>query len=355
MAVTRSAVIATVIVLTLTTGWIGVCWAQGRFRPDRTSSTAIAQGGYGFTSSGNLPAAGAQRFLIGRDASAYWLFLPSAQSRRLAPVVFFMHGWMAIEPYFYGGWIDHLLNQGYIVVYPVFQTSKSDTPQSMRQNAVLALKDAVAQLDSGTYPVRPDWSRLSIVGHSFGGGLSTLTASDARSAGLPIPRFVLALAPGWRGGQLPSQELARFPPSTYLLVVQGGDDELASSRQASVIVSSTSHLPESRKQLLVLRTENNIPINHSAPLAPLEAYRNPALSPAEIRRQKIATFIFNRLYGQKPGTIDFIDYNGYWKLFDSANQALDRGDSPFSVLSTTFQKVSGKGTLVDPRRAVVRP
>ena len=354
MALTRSAFIATVVILALTTG-IGVCWAQGRSRPNRSNSAVIAQGRYGFTSPSNLPAPGAQRFLIGRGARAYWLFLPSARSAKLAPVVFFMHGWMAIDPYFYGGWIDHLLSQGYVVVYPLFQASKSDTPQSMRQNAVLALKDAVAQLDSGSYPFRPDWSRLSIVGHSFGGGLSTLTASDAHLAGLPIPRFVLALAPGWRGGQLPSQELARFPSSTYLLVVEGRDDELASSRQASVIVSSTSQLPESRKQLLVLSTDTNIPINHSAPLAPLEAYRNPALSPAEIRRQKMATFIFNRLYGQKPGTIDFVDYNGYWKLFDRANQALDRGDSPFSVLSTTFQQVSGDGTLVNPRRAVVRP
>jgi len=354
MAVSRSAVIVTVVLLALTTV-VGFCLAQGHSRPNRSSSTVIAQGRYGFTSPGNLPAARAQRFLIGQGARAYWLFLPSARSEKLAPVVFFMHGWMAIDPYFYGGWIDHLLSQGYIVVYPLFQTSKSDTPQSMRQSAVLALKDAVSQLDSGFYPVRPDWSRLTIVGHSFGGGLSTLTASDARSAGLPIPRFVLALAPGWRGGQLPSQELARFPSSTYLLVVEGGDDELASSRQASVIVSSTSQLLASRKQLLVLRTENNIPINHSAPLAPMEDYRNPALSPAEIRRQRMATYIFNRLYGQQAGTIDFIDYNGYWKLFDRANQALDRGDSPFSVLSTTFQQVSGDGTIGNPRRAVVRP
>ena len=83
-----------------------------------------------------LPIAGAKRYLIGKAARSYWLFLPPARSTKPAPVVFFMHGWMAIDPVFYGGWINHLLGKGYIVVYPTFQTSKSDTPESMRQNVL---------------------------------------------------------------------------------------------------------------------------------------------------------------------------------------------------------------------------
>ncbi|QPN62160.1 hypothetical protein H8F25_10300 [Synechococcus sp. CBW1004] len=262
---------------------------------------------------------------------------------------------MAIDPYFYGGWIDHLVSNGSIVVYPVFQASKDDTPQSMRQNAIVALQDAVDTLNAASSSVRPDWSRLSIVGHSFGGGLSTLVAASSQAAGLPVPRLVLALAPGWRGGSLPGGDLARFPASTYLLLVEGTEDELAGSRQTSVIYSSTSSLAARNKQLLVLRTANNVPINHSSPLSPLEAYRNPALSPSEVRRQRFATFLFNRMLGQDSGKIDFVDYNGYWSLLDNANQALDRSQSPFLAISETFRNVSGDGTLINPRRGIVAP
>ena len=319
--------------------------------------TCKVRAGQNFAASelSGLPIAGAKRYLMGKAARSYWLFLPSAGSTKPAPVVFFMHGWMAIDPFFYGGWIDHLLGKGCVVVYPTFQTSKSDTPESMRQNALLSLKDSVSKLNSGSFLVQPDWNLLSVVGHSFGGGLSTLIASDASSAGLPIPRFVMALAPGWRGRQIPSYQLENFPPSTYLLIVEGKDDELASSRQASVILNSTSHLPESHKKLIVLRTDSNIPINHSSPLAPLEAYRNPTLSAAEVRRQKISTFVFNRLLRQQPGVINFVDRNGYWNLFDRSIKALRLGKSPFSILETTFKNVSGDGSAASPFQGVVIP
>lgn len=298
---------------------------------------------------------GFERRLIGEGAQAFWVFFPSSSASKTAPVVFFMHGWLAMDPYFYGGWIDHLVKSGSIVVYPVFQTSRDDTPESMRRHALEALQQAVKFLNTGTTAVRPDWGRLSIVGHSFGGGLATLVAAEARAAGLPTARLVLALAPGWRGGALPSQTLRQIPASSYLLVVESADDELAASRQTSEIFRATPQLSANHKEILMLETSLKITVTHNAPLAPLESYRNPLLSSGEVQRQRLLTFMVNKLTRQEPGRIDFIDRNGYWQILDRVNQALDRGESPLSALTASFPGMSGAGSLQSPRRLVVAP
>ena len=39
-------------------------------------------------------------------------------SPKRAPVVVFFHGWFAVNPGFYGAWIDHLVRNGRIVIFP---------------------------------------------------------------------------------------------------------------------------------------------------------------------------------------------------------------------------------------------
>lgn len=302
-----------------------------------------------------LQAGEVNRQLIGEGAIAYWLFQPKEVPNTPAPVTFFMHGWQAIDPHFYGGWIDHLVSNGAIVVYPVFQLTKDDTPDAMRQSAVKALQNAVAYLNLEANGLKADWDRLSIVGHSFGGGLASLVASDANDAGLVNPRFVLALAPGWRGGDLPAQDLADIPATTNMLMIEGADDKLSESRHGGTIYWATTQVQRENKQLLLLEAGNGSVVNHSSPLSPLEVYRDPRLTPEEVCRQKEAIKVFNKLTRQDPGTIDFVDHNGYWRILDQANLALDRGESPFSILPTVLGPITGNGTLLSPSRAVVKP
>src|SRR5947209_5534306 len=45
-------------------------------------------------------------------ARSYWLFEPADPAPATAPVVVLNHGWLAVNPGAYGGWIEHLVRSG---------------------------------------------------------------------------------------------------------------------------------------------------------------------------------------------------------------------------------------------------
>lgn len=302
--------------------------------------------------------------LIGEGAFAYWIFQPQGETPATAPVTLFLHGWMAIDPYPYGGWIDHLAKSGHIVIYPVFQTSQKESAEAMEENAFEAIRQAIAYLDN-TNLIRPNWSRLSIVGHSFGGGLSTLVAANAQSLGLPAPKVIMAVAPGWKSGGLPTQTLDQISPDSHLLIIEGADDELADSRQGANIYDATPQIPTDRKEFVLLETnDSDVPVDHSAPLAPMESYRNATLSRREVRRQRFGALVLGVLTGQSAGTTDYLDADGYWRILDQANQAAttSRAQPNQSVASSlsaqsdvasASSQASGKGSPDNPQRIVM--
>ncbi len=59
------------------------------------------------------PHGGVRRREIGLGPRSYWLFEPDRPRPDSAPVVVFLHGWFAVNPGFYGAWIDHLVRDGH--------------------------------------------------------------------------------------------------------------------------------------------------------------------------------------------------------------------------------------------------
>jgi hypothetical protein len=85
-----------------------------------------------------------KRFEIGVGPRSYWLFEPAEPSPEgRAPVVVFLHGWFAVNPGFYGAWIDHLVRDGRIVIFPRYQNDVGTMPQDFLPNAVAAIHDAL--------------------------------------------------------------------------------------------------------------------------------------------------------------------------------------------------------------------
>ena len=77
------------------------------------------------------PLAGAHPFGVmkhkaGSGARAAWVFVSERPRLAPLPVVIFMHGYRALDPYDYGAWIDHLVRHGNVVIYPIYEATRSD-------------------------------------------------------------------------------------------------------------------------------------------------------------------------------------------------------------------------------------
>ena len=71
-----------------------------------------------------------KRFEIGQGPRSYFIFEPDKpKPEGKAPVVVFLHGWFAVNPGFYGAWIDHLVRDGRIVIFPRYQNDVGTLPQ----------------------------------------------------------------------------------------------------------------------------------------------------------------------------------------------------------------------------------
>jgi acetyl esterase/lipase len=315
---------------------------------------------------------------FGEGALTYWVYTPVGGSQSTAPVVLFLHGWMAIDPYYYGGWIDHLVKSGNIVIYPAYQASRQDTPDQIQQNVIQATRNALTQLQTSS-SVKPDLSRFTIVGHSLGGGLAVQVASVAPQVGLPTPRAVMPVQPGWQGSRsMPTGTLGQISPATYLLIVEATNDQFKDTRQGSTIYDMTPQIPVNRKTyVLISSSDPTLISDHSAPTAPLESYRGIRLTGREKRRAAFNAWLANQVTGLRNGEIDAMDRNGFWVLFDQLRQsafssapaiAPVAGPAAASALSpemqnpATIQRLAGGdqkqvaiGTPSNPAQFIVTP
>ena len=115
----------------------------------------------------------------GSNGSEFWLYEPTAAKSGEKPsLIIFLHGWAAIDPWVYSAWIDHLVKQGNVVIYPRYQSNVLKHPSNFLPNAIKAVKEALAVLETDGH-VKPDLDRCAIVGHSARGLLTPLMAAGS--------------------------------------------------------------------------------------------------------------------------------------------------------------------------------
>jgi pimeloyl-ACP methyl ester carboxylesterase len=249
---------------------------------------------------------------IGAGGNMVWVFYPDAPRPPVANVVVFLHGYRATDPVAYGGWIDHLVRMGNIVLYPVFEAERGDPPEISERHALDGVRAAIASLQQQG-PVKPSFDGFSVVGHSFGGGMAVQFAAMAAANGLPQPKAVMAVMPGWEGGErYPADTLNRVPPSTYVLIVDGDSDQFASTRESSNIFRLVSQIPAERKAMIRLVSGGAAVADHYAPLSPLPAYRLEQRSASDERRRE---FVMGLLHVRE-GEINALDTQALWPMFD---------------------------------------
>ncbi len=249
----------------------------------------------------------------------------------------FLHGFMAVDPSFYGEWIEHITQGGAIVVFPFYQTINPFTlrPNEYLDNTNTAIADALVELAQPGHAT-VDLSRVAVVGHSAGGVLAVNYAATAAQNGLPVPSVIMPVEPGGckdctsgMGSSfgMPLEDLSNLDPTTRAIVIAGDADTTVGTEPAKKIWESmTSLLPGNRDYILIRSDDHGRPelrANHLMPLT-----------------------------GGIVGTVNALDWYGPWKLFDglidcafdgiACDQAL--GGTPFQ----TFMGDWSDGTPVKP-------
>lgn len=215
---------------------------------------------------------GAQRVEVGRGPKGATIF-SLAKDQESGPIVVFLHGWVAVDPRFYGAWIGHLVRGGATVIYPAYQEAPFLDTVSPLANTLVALRLAFEAV-----PVTG--RRLVVAGHSAGGALAADYAASARAAGLPSPAAVFSVYPGraLRGISLriPAVDARNIPAATRVLVLAGARDRVVGTGVARTIARTATR---ARATLRIVR-ERGVDI-HAAPQGSSRAARRTFWAPLD--------------------------------------------------------------------------
>lgn len=283
------------------------------------------------------------------EADGYWLFEPDSPRPDSAPVVVFHHGYGAINPMIYGGWLRHIVQQGNIVIYPRYQNNLfSPSSKKFAANASAAIRDALAELRSGDH-VRPSEGGLILAGHSYGGAISAYLGVNYETLGIPRPEGILLASPGTgplNGARLDSYEA--MPEDVRLLVMVSVNDHVVGDELGRVIFETAIHTPQ-----------RNLIVQHP------DGHGDPALSAGHNESYALDSAfdagIHNLSYRRAMGVakLDATDYYGYWKLLDALMACVRSGENcEVAFGNTDTQRYMGRwsdGEMVRELEVVLPP
>lgn len=310
---------------------------------------AFGPGGSDYTHA----AVGAMR--LGEGGEEVWLFWPEEPTPSKAPLVVFMHGWGAISPKPYAGWIAHLVRKGNIVAYPRYQESIYTPFDEMEPNAIAGLRMAW-KAAAGQTPVRPETDKVAWVSHSLGGILTVNLASASVDIGLPPPGAVMIVQPGG-DERIALVNEPDLPESTRAVVVTGDADHWVGSAPAARIVDALQKvLPTDHISYVTVPSDwHSFPpliANHFAPLAQ-SPLLDSALDGIAENGTKQVDFSAATADAATPET-DALDYYGYWKLADGLIDEVFRGThGDFAFGDTAAQRFMGVDSDGDPVRQLI--
>jgi pimeloyl-ACP methyl ester carboxylesterase len=299
--------------------------------------------------------AGLTATLHGSGPQAYWLFEPDKPTPEQAPLIVFMHGWGAMDPRIYQAWIDHIVERGNIVVYPLYQDSLRTMVKDFTPNAIAAVQDAIRTLQNEPEHVKPQLNEFGIVGHSMGGAISANMAALWKTQGLPLPRAIMCVEPGKTWGKpawatIELADLSQIPADTLLLTVTGDRDHLVRDIDAKRIFNESSHVALTNKNFVTLVSDDHgqpaLKATHMAPVAWAQmpdGTRQTNSTAEEPLREKLRQRIAERRGGDddmpnfnnSDRTLDTLDFYGTWKLFDGLTDAAFYGRNRSYALGNT--------------------
>ena len=241
------------------------------------------------------------------EPEGFWLFEPASPRPDSAHVVVFVHGYGGYNPMVYGAWIRHLVLKGNIVVFPRYQRNNFfPRPNKFADNVAEAVRAAQVELDTGDH-VRPIWEDLVYVGHSYGGVVVCDLVIHAENYGVPMPEAAMIVSSGtsfMSGGRL--KDYSDMPEDLKLVIfVSDRDAVVGDEFSLKVFEEATA-------------TEQRILLRQYADDYGTEALQDGHNEPYAIDMEfdtGIRNYTARKVL--RKGTLDPIDYNGYWKVLDA--------------------------------------
>ena len=267
-----------------------------------------------------------------------------------------LHGWGVVNPQSYGGWIDHLARQGWLVVVPRFQDVNRTRPADAPGIAATLVKAALGELASDP-AAKPDLGRVAMIGHLAGAPLAMDLAADAKARGLPVPKLIFAVTPGGIASGPKSRgialgDLSAIDASTLIVTMVGDKDTRAADLAAKRLLREASAVPLERKLFVrALSDDHGFPALTATLAAPAgldTAYDGGAIKPGPEPKDagkdapKPPPFRWSAdmaLTGEQQtlvsqinlARVDALDYLGFWKTFDLAATAAFGGSDAVAL------------------------
>lgn len=189
----------------------------------------------------------------------YWVFEPDeADLEKKFPLIVFNHGWNGKNPFFYQGWINHIVKRGNIVIFPRLQKKAWNLTSTYTPNAITSIKMALEMLNNNKKHHKPNLEKVATAGHSVGGIISANLAASAASSGLPKFRAVMCVEPGATWLNTKMDDLSKIPSGTLLLTVAGGKDTLALDIDAKKIFNEAINIPIEEKNFISIPSADHL-------------------------------------------------------------------------------------------------
>ena len=245
-----------------------------------------------------------------QEADGFALFIPDEPKPDTADVVVFLHGLAQVNPKMYGGWIEHLVRKGNIVIYPRYEVPLTPKGQ-FEANAVAGIKNGLSELkarcENQSTCVKPNLENFALIGHSYGAALAANITVRAREHDLSKVK-ALMVNQGWDGLDIRlRQGYSAMPQETKLLILVGSTDVVVGSRFGRRLMRETRINPH--KNLVTHHLDKHnlfapIGSGHDEPLSLNEKFDN-----KEITALILLAFPLTRT--------NAVDYFCYWKLADA--------------------------------------
>lgn len=235
----------------------------------------------------------------------YYTFISSETTpQNVRSVVFLAHGYGALNPAIFGAWIEHLLDEGNIIVYPRYQKNLIlPGAQKFTPNATRAWKDAVAELASLNYDEYP----VVFVGHSFGGVVisNMLVESEESNIRLPDCALVCEGGVGPFTGAL-AKSYSGISDQIPMVMVVGQRDWTVGATFANKLFQE---IPGHSESFYVFQKAGKLPSGRTITASHYEPY-----SIDKWCDNGMDNFTYRR--AQQVGKLDEMNYNGYWYWLD---------------------------------------